>query len=87
MEKSLPTVQAALIINMLYNMQLQDKIGRTYIKQALTMARELELFTASESTKSRYGRDSRLFTRWCLYFWARQVHLDCAIRPSACELH
>jgi hypothetical protein len=82
MEKSLPTIQAALIINILYNMQLQDKIGRTYLKQALTMAHELGLFNDLAPTKSRLGRDSRLFTRWCLYFWARQVHHDRAIWPK-----
>jgi len=73
MEKSLPTIQAALLINILYNMQLQDKIGQSYVKQALAMAHELDLFRPSEQADSSSGRDSREFTRWCLQFWSRQV--------------
>jgi hypothetical protein len=70
-KKLLPTLQATLLINILFNMYVLDKIGRPYIIQAVAIAHELDLFVPSERNKTSSGRNSRDFTRWCLYFWAR----------------
>lgn len=70
-KKSLPTLQAALLINILFDMHVMDKIGRWYVIQAVGIAHELGLFGPSEQTKASTGRNSYDFTRWCLYFWTR----------------
>ncbi|KAF2686289.1 hypothetical protein K458DRAFT_476818 [Lentithecium fluviatile CBS 122367] len=70
-KKSLPTLQAAILINVLFNMHVMDKIARPYVEQAVAIAHELDLFGSEGWSRDGKGRNSREFTRWCLYFWTR----------------
>ncbi|KAF4340441.1 nitrate assimilation regulatory nirA [Fusarium beomiforme] len=70
MEKSsITTVQAAVIINIIYNMYSMDKLGMTYGVQAVAMAKDLKIFYSSSRPKSMKRQHVYDFTAWCLYYW------------------
>ncbi|SCO92559.1 uncharacterized protein FRV6_16687 [Fusarium oxysporum] len=70
MEKSsITTVQAAAIINIIYNMYSMDKLGTTYGVQAIAMAKDLKIFDPSCRPKSKSRQHVYDFTAWCLYYW------------------
>lgn len=69
--KSLTTLQAALVINLIYVGNSMNKLGITYAIQAVAMAHELEIFGPLTNVKSQRRRQSYSFTAWCLYFWTR----------------
>ncbi|CAI6337654.1 unnamed protein product [Periconia digitata] len=68
-KKSLPSLQTALLLNLLFNLHSSDRIGRSYQDQAISIAHEIDLFNLATHTMSASGRDSRGFTLWCLYWW------------------
>ncbi|PVI05577.1 hypothetical protein DM02DRAFT_584122 [Periconia macrospinosa] len=68
-KKSLPTLQAALIFNVLFNVDCMDMIGLTYQTQAIDIAHEIDLFNTDTHVTRSSGTNSRAFTLWCLYWW------------------
>jgi hypothetical protein len=67
--KFLTTLQATLIINLIYNSDSMDQLGITYAIKAIAMAHELKIFGPLTSVKSERRRQSYSFTAWCLYSW------------------
>ncbi|KFA69723.1 hypothetical protein S40285_09672, partial [Stachybotrys chlorohalonatus IBT 40285] len=69
---SVTAVQAAMMMNVTYNLYAMDKVGMVYDAQAVALARELKLFdTVQWRTKREwvgYG-----FTAWSLYFWREML--------------
>ncbi|KAI9686064.1 MAG: hypothetical protein M1822_004047 [Bathelium mastoideum] len=68
-KSSLTTIQAALVINVILNMQSMDKLGMTYTVQALNMAHKLGLFGPLTHLRSKRRQDSFALTAWNIYFW------------------
>ncbi|KAF2634761.1 nitrate assimilation regulatory protein nirA [Massarina eburnea CBS 473.64] len=68
-DKSLTTIQTALIFNNLCNVNCVDKIGIAYKNQAIAIAHELGLFDPLLDTEGKRVRDSRTFTAWGGFFW------------------
>ncbi|KAK0661688.1 hypothetical protein QBC41DRAFT_307295 [Cercophora samala] len=67
----LTTIQAAIILNLVYNLNAMVKLGWRYTIQAVDMAHKMKLFKKPENwetldSKVRAGRD---FTAWSLFGW------------------
>lgn len=62
------TVQATLILHIVYNMNGTDELGYRYLEQAVEMANGLELFKSS-AVVSEKKRNARELTAWVLYGW------------------
>jgi hypothetical protein len=65
--RRLTSVQAAMIINIVYNLHGLDKLGSVYGLQALSVAREMHLFDGNAHVTSERVRHARNFTAWCLF--------------------
>ena len=65
----LTTVQAALVLNVVYNMNGADKLGYLYTEQAIVMANNLQLFSARPRHMSDSMQNARGFTAWALFLW------------------
>ncbi|KAJ4865698.1 fungal zn(2)-Cys(6) binuclear cluster domain-containing protein [Trichoderma breve] len=72
-KSSITTVQAGMVINIIYNMYSMDKIGMTYDVQAIAMAHDLKLFDGPTS-KNRRKQRGYDFTAWSIFFW---MNLQC----------
>lgn len=66
----LTTIQAALILHVIYTISGADKIGLAYVAQACTMARTIGLFDADMGTNSKL-HCVRTYTAWALFSWQR----------------
>lgn len=66
----LTTIQAAVIMNVIYNLCGVDQIGWTYTQKAIEIAKRLGIFQDSPGTKSSKTRDASNFTAWSLFYWA-----------------
>ncbi|KAK4180196.1 hypothetical protein QBC36DRAFT_384517 [Triangularia setosa] len=67
----LTTIQAAILLNIVYNLNAMVKLGWQYTLQAIDMAHKMKLFKKPEnwetlSPRLRAGRD---FTAWSLFGW------------------
>jgi hypothetical protein len=67
-QPDLTTVQATVVLGGLCNMNGADQLGYSYLKQAVEMAADIELFSSSNNPISR-AEDARVFTAWMLYAW------------------
>jgi hypothetical protein len=72
-ESSITTVQAGVLIHIIYNMYSMDKLGITYGVQAVAIAKDLKVFESSCRPKSKARQQVYDFTAWCLYYWMRYV--------------
>ncbi|KAF2108725.1 hypothetical protein BDV96DRAFT_587169 [Lophiotrema nucula] len=63
----LTTVQAAIIIQILYGINGLDKVGHAYLLQGLAMAHDMNLFLPTPEGSSARMRNTRHFTAWCLF--------------------
>ncbi|KAL7952129.1 hypothetical protein V8C42DRAFT_306225 [Trichoderma barbatum] len=63
----LPTLQAAVIMNIVYVHHGIDKLGMIYLKRAIAIAEALELFRGSSRIHNSTLRHARDFTAWGLY--------------------
>ena len=68
---SITAVQAALLMNVTYNLYAMDKIGIAFGAEAVKLAQRLQLFAATAdmvgtSERERHGYS---YTAWCLYSW------------------
>lgn len=68
-ESKLTSIQAALVMNIVYNVNALDKIGSTYLVQAISMANKLQLFSETIELKDRKMQMAMAFTAWGLYVW------------------
>ncbi|EMD69258.1 hypothetical protein COCSADRAFT_130800 [Bipolaris sorokiniana ND90Pr] len=65
--RNLASVQAAIIINSVYNIYGLDNLGSAYGLKGLAIARDLKLFSGNAGVKSERKRKARNFSAWCLF--------------------
>lgn len=63
----LTTVQAAMLLHVVYCFNGMDKVGISYLVQATAMAHDMQLF--EEQGMKRRTEIARGFTAWSLYRW------------------
>lgn len=69
-KSSLTAIQAAMVLNTIYDCDTMDKIGRSYMLQAVAMAHDLKLFQySSDKAMSKKTQRARHFTAWGLFAW------------------
>ncbi|RFN43459.1 hypothetical protein FIE12Z_12303, partial [Fusarium flagelliforme] len=68
-ERSLTTLQAALIMNTIVNMFGIDKLASAYLVQAIDIAHELGLFEPTTYIMHKKLRHSYDLTAWSLFHW------------------
>lgn len=68
-KSSLTAIQAAIILNIIYDCNTMDKIGRSYMLQAAAMAHDLKLFSPPDKAMPKKLQRARAFTAWCLFAW------------------
>ncbi|KAA8632821.1 hypothetical protein SMACR_02850 [Sordaria macrospora] len=68
-ERRLTTIQAGLLLNVLYLFNGSDKIGWRYSLRAIDMAHEINLFGAAQPEMDREMRNVREFTAWIVFTW------------------
>ncbi|KAI1465251.1 uncharacterized protein F4812DRAFT_440233 [Daldinia caldariorum] len=66
---SLPTIQAAILLGIVSTTTAMDKVGTSYLLQAMAMAEEMDLFSARVGTDDQSLRRVRAFTAWGIYTW------------------
>ncbi|OTB20707.1 hypothetical protein K445DRAFT_372281 [Daldinia sp. EC12] len=66
---SLPTIQAAIILGIVALTTAMDKIGTSYLLQAMAMSEEMGIFDADAGTNDESLRRVRAFTAWGIYTW------------------
>ncbi|KAI0887566.1 uncharacterized protein GGS22DRAFT_186400 [Annulohypoxylon maeteangense] len=65
----LTTIQAAIILSIVATTTAMDKVGTSYLLQAMAMATNINLFTATCGTRDGITRKARAFTAWGLFCW------------------
>lgn len=78
----LTTVQAALVMNMIYNLDGKDFIAIRYLDLACHMAKALDLFGLLPSSTSVKSYRARTTTAWALCKW-RAVPVACVLPRAA----
>src|ERR1700735_653351 len=68
----LTTIQAAAVMSLRHIADGTDKIGLSYIVQAVTMAEHMSLFTSNENEDTK-SDIARAVTAWSLFSWQRFV--------------
>ena len=71
--RNLPSIQAAIILNAVHNINALDKIGNVYGLQGLAIAQDLELFDGNAHIQSERTRNAMNFTAWALFNMERCV--------------
>lgn len=61
------TLQAAVLLNVIYNFCGLDKIGVVYGAQAVTMAYDLRLFGGAVNSNDQRQQHARDFTAWAVF--------------------
>lgn len=79
--EKLTTVQALIMINIIYNSMGKDRIGSEYLPPAISMAINLDIFSpSSKENGTIHDGEERLVravTAWGLYDWQRySYHRD-----------
>lgn len=72
-QSKLTTLQAALVMNTVYNMDGLDQIGNIYMVEAAKIAHSLNLFGPQESYARTDMFTARQFTAWGLFSWQAYV--------------
>lgn len=67
----LTSVQAAMLLNMVYNMSASDTLGWIFKIQAAAVAHSMQLFKSPDNIQSRRQRSARAITAWGLFNWQR----------------
>lgn len=65
--RSLTSIQAMILVNIVYAFSGLDKIGDVYGLQSLTLAQEIGLFDGNAHIQSRRLRDAANLTAWGLF--------------------
>lgn len=67
--RSLTTIQAALILQVIMNENGLDRVGLSYLLQALLIAKEIDLFQQPKSSAEEEIAKARTITAWALFDW------------------
>lgn len=65
------TLQAAMVLNTVYNMTSMETMGLSFSGQAIALSYKLGLFEPLSSHLDERTRHVYTFTAWCLYYWIR----------------
>ncbi|KAI0902092.1 hypothetical protein F4806DRAFT_490565 [Annulohypoxylon nitens] len=65
----LTTIQASIVLSIVATTTAMDKVGTSYLLQAMAMATNLHLFTDTCGTRDGENRRARAFTAWGLFCW------------------
>lgn len=65
--RSLTSVQAAMLINVIHSLSGLDKLGNLWGLHSLTIAKEMRLFNGNAHVASERVRHAMNFTAWCLF--------------------
>ncbi|KAG8669279.1 hypothetical protein FPOAC1_008668 [Fusarium poae] len=68
-DRSLTSLQAALVLNSVVNMFDMDPLSKAYLVQAIKMAQELELFEPTTYIMNKKLKNSYDLTAWSLFHW------------------
>jgi hypothetical protein len=68
-ESTLTTLQAALVMNSVYNMDGLDQIGNVYLVQATKIGYNLDLFRPWQGEHRTEMDIARHLTAWSLFLW------------------
>ncbi|KAI5867928.1 hypothetical protein GGS23DRAFT_591738 [Durotheca rogersii] len=66
---NLTTIQAAIVLSIVATTTAMDKVGTSYLSQAIAMAYNLNIFSATAGTDDEAVRKARAFTAWGLFCW------------------
>ncbi|KAL7626163.1 hypothetical protein AAE478_002933 [Parahypoxylon ruwenzoriense] len=66
---SLTTIQAAIVLSIVATTTAMDRVGTSYLLQAIAMAYNLDIFSATAGTRNVSVRKARAFTAWGLFCW------------------
>ncbi|KAI1102600.1 hypothetical protein F4804DRAFT_334096 [Jackrogersella minutella] len=66
---SLTTIQAAVVLSIVATTTAMDKVGTSYLLQAMAMATNLDLFSVTAGTQNEETRRARSVTAWGLFCW------------------
>ncbi len=58
-----------MVMNVVYNSNCTDRTGSVFLRRAVDMARELQLFSFSGYATHEPMIQARNFTAWCLFIW------------------
>lgn len=83
-ERRLTTIQAGLLLNVLYLFNGSDKIGWRYSLRAIEMAHEINLFAPTPPEMDREMRNVREYTAWVVFMWQRYVSPNTANSFTSC---
>ncbi|KAL2261349.1 hypothetical protein VTK26DRAFT_4346 [Humicola hyalothermophila] len=68
-QRMLTTIQAALLINLIHNLNGSDKIGWRYTKRAIDMGNEIQLWSGPLGSHGPEMQSVRAYTAWGLFGW------------------
>ncbi|KAK1760212.1 hypothetical protein QBC47DRAFT_289520 [Echria macrotheca] len=80
----LTTIQAGLVINVIYNICGVDRVGWSYTERAAAMARDLGLLQGLYRGSARLC-DAGNFTAWALFNWQAMVSFSFHRPPLLCD--
>ena len=72
-QRRLATIHAALVLNMVHDLNGSDKIGWRFTLRALEMAHEIGLFEAPLEHRDAETQHAMAYTAWALFVWQRYV--------------
>lgn len=69
----LTTIQAAIVLSVVYDANGSDKIGNSYLELAINAGRHIQLFNLSKLNEDTSERHVRAVTAWGLFGLQAQV--------------
>ncbi|KAI1378381.1 hypothetical protein F4677DRAFT_466122 [Hypoxylon crocopeplum] len=66
---SLTMIQGAIVLSISATTTAMDKVGTAYLLQAMAMATNMDIFSATTGTDNEKMRRARAFTAWGLFTW------------------
>ena len=70
-EPRITTLQAAMVLNPVYNMSSMESMGLSFSGQAIALSYKLGLLEPLSPQLDERQRHVYTFTAWCLYYWIR----------------
>lgn len=65
--RNLTSVQTAMTVTIIYNLDGLNKLSSPYGFESLSLAKEMRLFDGNANITSERERHARNFTAWCLF--------------------
>lgn len=72
-EPSITTVQAAMVLNTVYNMTSMEVQGLSFGAQALALSYKIGILGPLPTELDKRQRHVYGYTAWCLYYWIRLI--------------